>query len=124
MLDAFPEYFEPAGRIPLQGRTIELFRVREPGRVSRFREGEGRVEAGVNRLTVWPADPGAERVVIRYNWREGLKCRTPGASIEPVAIDENLRFIGIRPGGNGRVEIGYRPHRTPLKPNFDGHFHH
>ena len=73
---------------------------------------------------MFPADPAAERVVIRYNWRDGLVCRTPGAAIEPFAVDGNLRFIAVKPGGNAGVEIGYRPHAAPVKPNFDGTFHH
>ena len=87
-------------------------------------EGAGRVEARENRIEVFPADPSAERVVIRYNWRDGLVCRTPGASIEPFPVDENLRFIAVHPGGNEKVRIGYRPHGAPVKPNFDGTFHH
>jgi len=62
--------------------------------------------------------------VIRYNWRAGLICRTPGATIEPFAVDEHLRFIAVHPGGHACVAIGYRPHWAPLEPNFDGTFHH
>ena len=62
--------------------------------------------------------------MLRYNWRDGLFCRTPGAAIEPFAVDDNLRFIAVKPGGNGRVAIGYRPHAAPIQPNFDGYFHH
>lgn len=124
ILAAFPGIFEPVKEIPMLGRIIEIYRVRDPGRGTRFWEGSGRVDAQINRIEVFPDDPSAELVVIRYNWREGLVCRTPGASIEPVAIDANLRFIGIRPGGNASVELGYRPHWAPVQPNFDGHFHH
>ncbi len=123
-LASHPEQFEPANSFKVLGRGIEVFRVKDPGPVSRFWEGAGRVAARENHIEVFPADPSAERVVIRYNWRDGLFCRTPGASIEPFAVDENLRFIAVEPGGNGRVEIGYRPHGAPVKPNFDGHFHH
>ena len=28
------------------------------------------------------------------------------------------------PGGNARVEIGYRAHAAGIQPNFDGRFHH
>ena len=123
-LATFPDLFERCWQMEMQGRPVVAYRVKNPGKGTRFLEGNGRVDARINRIDVIPEDPFADRVVIRYNWREGLVCRTPGAKIEPVAIDENLRFIGIRPGGAGRVEIGYRPHRAPLKPNFDGHFHH
>lgn len=123
-LAAFPHIFEWLWEMEVLGRPIVAYRVRAPGKGTRFLEGSGRVDARVNRIEVMPEDPTADRVVIRYNWREGLICRTPGASIEPVPIDEHLRFIGVRPGGNERVIIGYRPHQAPLKPNFDGHFHH
>lgn len=123
-LAAFPHIFEWLWEMEVLGRPIVAYRVRAPGKGTRFLEGSGRVDARVNRIEVMPEDPAADRVVIRYNWREGLICRTPGASIEPVPIDEHLRFIGVRPGGNERVIIGYRPHQAPLKPNFDGHFHH
>lgn len=119
-----PDHFELARAWRLLGRDVEIYRVKEPGEVSRFWEGAGRVAARENRLEVFPADPSAERVVIRYNWRDGLVCRTPGAAIEPCAVDENIRFIAVKPGGNERVEIGYRPHWAPVKPNFDGKFHH
>ena len=67
---------------------------------------------------------GGERAVIRYNWREGLVCKTAGARIGPVEVDGNLRFIGVEAGGNEWVEIGYRPHWSGIEPNFDGRFHH
>ena len=123
-LASHPGRFERVRTLTVLERTNEVYRVKEMGPASRFWEGAGRVEAGENRLGVFPADPAAERVVIRYNWRDGLVCRTAGAAIEPFAVDENLRFIAVRPGGNARVEIGYRPHRAPVKPNFDGTFHH
>lgn len=119
-----PENFERVKATAILDRPVEIYRVKDPGPGSRFMEGAGCVEALENRLEVFPADPAAERVVIRYNWRAGLVCRTPGAAIEPFAVDENLRFIAVRPGGHARVEIGYRPHAAPIAPNFDGHFHH
>lgn len=119
-----PGAFELAKSTEVLGRPVEIYRVREPGPGSRFYEGAGRVAARENRIEVFPADPAADRVVLRYNWRDGLACRTPGAEIEPYAVDANLRFIAVRPGGNQRIEIGYRPHWAPVKPNFDGRFHH
>jgi len=124
VLDNQPGDFEMVRQFSMLGRNFRVFRVREPGPVSRFREGSGTISARINRLEAVPDDPNAGRVVIAYNWREGLVCRTPGATIEPVAMDENLQFIGIHPGGNERVVIGYCPHWTPIRPNFDGHFHH
>ena len=105
-------------------RDVRIYRLKDPGPGTRFFEGAGRVAARENRIEVFPADPSAERLVLRYNWRAGLVCRTPGAAIEPFAVDGNLRFIAVKPGGNARVEIGYRPHAAPVQPNFDGHFHH
>ena len=62
--------------------------------------------------------------MLRYNWRDGLVCRTPGAAIEPFAVDENLTFIAVRPGGNERIDVGYRTHAAPIRPNFDGYLQH
>ena len=119
-----PEAFELALSTQVLGRTIQVFALKDPGPGTRFYEGAGRVAARENRLEVTLADPNAERVVLRYNWRPGLVCRTPGATIAPFAVDENLRFIAVHPGGNERVAIGYRPHAAPIQPNFDGTFHH
>ena len=119
-----PEWFEWARSWEMLGRRIDVYRVKDAGPASRFWEGAGRVVARENSLEVFPADPSAARVVLRYNWRDGLFCRTPGSAIEPCAVDENIRFIAVHPGGQGRVEIGYRPHWAPIKPNFDGRFHH
>ena len=123
-LRAHPGDYELAKTLDLGGRTAEIYRVKDIGPVTRFWEGAGTVSAHENHIDVIPADPSAERVVIRYNWRNGLVCRTPGATIEPFPVDENLRFIAVHPGGQPRVEIGYRPHWTPVQPNFDGQFHH
>lgn len=123
-LEAHPEHFERVHEQPVLKREVRIYRLKDPGPGTRFYEGAGRVAARENRLEVFPADPAADRVVLRYNWRAGLVCRTPGAAIEPLAVDGNLRFIAVRPGGNERVLIGYRPHAAPVQPNFDGHFHH
>ena len=124
LLASHPDRFERVKSMAMPKYTIEIYRIKDFGPVSRFWEGAGRVAARANRIDVFPADPAAARVVIRYNWRAGLVCRTPGATIEPFAVDENLNFIAIHPGGNERVAIGYRPHAAPVKPNFDGTFHH
>ena len=123
-MESHPDRFAPAFALTVLGRDVRIYRLTDPGPGTRFYEGAGRVAARENRLEVFPADPAAERLVLRYNWRAGLVCRTPGASIEPYAVDGNLRFIAVKPGGNQRVEIGYRPHAAPVQPNFDGHFHH
>ena len=123
-LSAHPEQFERVKTMVMMDHTNEIFRVKDPGTVSRFWEGAGCVQAKENKLVVIPDDPAAARVVIRYNWRDGLVCRTPGATIESFAVDSNLNFIAVHPGGNAQVLIGYRPHAAPVKPNFDGHFHH
>jgi len=123
-LEGHPDHFEPAFAQPVLGRDVRIYRLKDPGPGTRFFEGAGRVAARENRIEVFPADPAAARLVLRYNWRVGLVCRTPGAAIEPYAVDGNLRFIAVKPGGNARVEIGYRPHAAPVQPNFDGHFHH
>jgi hypothetical protein len=108
----------------MQSSRIEIYRVRGLSPPTRFLEGAGRVAARGNALFVRPEPADAARVVIRYNWRDGLVCRTPGASIEPFDVDGHLQFIAVRPGGNPVVKIGYRPRPAPLKPNFDGSFHH
>jgi hypothetical protein len=123
-LDANPESFERVKSLVILNRDMAVFRIKEPGPVSRFWKGKGRVTARVNQLRVEPADPAVEEVVIRYNWRDGLVCKTEGASIGPVPVDGNITFIGVRPNGNPQVEIGYRTHASSVKPNFDGHFHH
>ena len=101
------------------GYDIVVFAVRG-ARGGRFLEGSGRVEADFNRLRVETSGPA----VLRYNWRNGLVCRTPGAAIAPVPVDDHLRFISVDPGTNAVVEIGYKAHWAGVEPNFDGRFHH
>ena len=123
---AFGDTFVPVASFQMQSTALTVFRITEPWTEapSRLWEGEGEVEATGNRIVVRPADPSAERLVLRYNWREGLVCRTPGAGIEPFAVDKHLVFIAVRPGGASEVEIGYRPHWSKMRPNFDGSFQH
>jgi len=81
-----------------------IFRVkREPAIVQ---EGEGRVEAGINRLDVYPADPSAP-LVIRYNWVDGLSCEPGGAEIEAYETGTSVRLIRVYPNGAERVRIRY-----------------
>ena len=121
-----PGAFELAARFQMQSTDLRVYRVTAPwtATVTRLLEGSGEVEARERHLVVRPATPSAERLVLRYNWRDGLVCRTPGATIEPVAVDANLRFIAVHPNGAPEVEIGYRATGRPLAPNFDGTFHH
>jgi hypothetical protein len=118
-----PGMFREVAKFKLRYCTLRLFALQgaTPGR---FLVGKGTVEAHENRILVRPADPSAEQLVLRYNWREGLVCRTPGASIEPYQADTNLRFIAVRPNGAAEIDIGYRAGFRPLKPNFDGTYHH
>ena len=124
--EGFGGAFVPVAKFRMQSTRLTVFRLDEPWAAAptRFLEGAGAVEVRENRLVVRPADPAAERLVLRYNWRKGLVCRTPGASIAPAAADENLDFIEVRPGGAAEVEIGYVPHWSKMKPNFDGSFQH
>lgn len=121
-----PGAFELAARFQLQSTDLRVYRVVAPwtGNVTRLLEGEGAVEARERHISVRPADPSATRLVLRYNWRDGLFCRTPGATIEPFPAGDNLRFIAVHPNGAKQVEIGYRSPIRPLAPNPDGTFHH
>ena len=121
-----PGAFELAARFQMQSTDLRVYRVTSAwaGDVTRLLEGEGTVEASERRIVVRPADPAAERLVLRYNWRDGLCCLTSGATIEPVAVDPNLRFIAVHPNGAPEVVIGYQATGRPLSPNFDGTFHH
>ncbi|MBR6022328.1 MAG: hypothetical protein IK066_07910, partial [Kiritimatiellae bacterium] len=120
-LRGMPEFVEEVAhfRLTLGAQDVYVFAVKG-AKGGRFWQGDGRVEARENLLRVETAGPA----VIRYNWRKGLACRTPGAEIRPVEVDEHLTFIGVDPGTNGVVEIGYRPHWSGVEPNFDGRFHH
>jgi hypothetical protein len=110
----------------MQSTDVRVYEIADADAAAptRLLEGAGEVEARENRIVVRPADPAAERLVLRYNWRDGLVCRTAGASIEPYAADANIRFIAVHPNGAREGEIGYRPSFRPLAPNFDGAYHH
>lgn len=124
--NGFGGAFVPVAKFKMQSTRLVVFRIAEPwaDAPTRFFEGAGETDVRENRILVRPADPAAERLVLRYNWRKGLVCRTPGASIEPFQVDENLRFLAVRPGGAAEVEIGYVPHWSKMEPNFDGSFQH
>ena len=123
---AFDGVFKPVATFQMQSTHVTVFRVDEPWAEapSRLMEGKGEVEARGNRIVVRPADPASDRLILRYNWRKGLVCRTPGATIEPFQVDEHLTFIAVRPGGAKEVEIGFRPHWSKMRPNFDGSMQH
>lgn len=116
--------FRHVHNMRMQSSVVDIFGVVGVENPGRFFEGDGRVEARENRIEVFPADPFAESVVIRYNWRDGLYCRTPGADIKPHQVDGSTVFISIEPNGNSCVTIGYRPLWRPLAPNGDGTYHH
>lgn len=124
-LESHPELFTHAASLEIGSYAVEIFEANAWRGVpaTRFLEGRGRVEARENELVVRP-EPGQERVVLRYNWREGLECATAGAEIGPFAVDGNLRFVEVRPGGADFVRIRYRAHAAPVEPNYDGRFHH
>lgn len=108
----------------MQSSEVDVFKVVSVENPGRFFEGDGRVEAKENRIDVFPSNPSTKRVVIRYNWRDGLICRTAGAEIKPYKVDDQTVFIAIEPNGNSVVTIGYRPLWRPLAPNTDGTYHH
>ena len=124
--NSFGDVFKPVAEFKMQSTHITVFRIAEPwaDAPSRFLEGSGTVETKENLIVIRPSNQNASRVVLRYNWRKGLSCLTPGASIEPFEVDENLRFIAVRPGGASEIRIGYRPHWSKMRPNFDGSFQH
>ncbi len=119
-----PALFELADSIRDRGPEIRVYRLRDPAPGGRLLEGEGAVEARENRILVRPADPGAERLVLRYRWRGNLRCRTPGAAIEPFEFGDGIRLVAVRPNGAREVEIGYRPSRHALPPDPGGFLHH
>ena len=123
-----PEHFALAARFRMQSADVRVYRILDDwaqGDPTRFFRGEGQVEADDNRIAVRPADPGAARpLVLRYRWRDGLRCLTHGASIAPFDVDGNTRLVAVFPGGAPEVLVGYRPKMRPLAPDFDGHYHH
>jgi len=68
-------------------------------------DAEGTVSARFNRIEVALAAP-AEEFVVKYNWVDGLEAEPP-AEIFPYEAENNVRLIGVRPGGAGSVAIRY-----------------
>lgn len=121
--DGHPEFFELADYRTQQSTHIYTYRRVNQPEPTRCLIGKANVSAWENRIVVTP-DGRQDEIVIRYNWRPGLRCKTKGAEIHPYDVDGNIKFIAVRPGGNNSVVIGYRPTWHPLLPNFDGTFHH
>lgn len=69
-------------------------------------KGKGTVEADFNVIRVKPA-PGQERLVLRYNWEEGLVADGP-AVIKPQRVWKDLQFIVVRPNGAEEVVIRHK----------------
>ncbi len=81
-----------------------VFRLqREPSMVQ---EGAARVEAGINRIDVYPEEPSAP-LVIRYNWVNGLICDPDETHIEPYETGTSVQLIRVRPNGAKQVRIRY-----------------
>ena len=120
------DHFALVARFQMQSTDVRVYAITDPDAAAptRLLLGEGAVEAREDRIVVRPADPNADRLVLRYRWRDALRCRTPGAEIAPHAVDDRLRFIEVRPHGAAEVVIGHRPSWKPLAPNFDGRYHH
>ncbi len=120
-------HFRLVARFQMQSTDVRVYEITDPDArdPTAFFLGRGTATARENRIVVQPADPNDPNpLVLRYNWRDGIKCLTPGATIEPWDVDENIRFIAVHPNGAASVEIGYKPRFRPIAPNFDGTFHH
>lgn len=98
-LRSHPEWYE---EVVTHERKC-IFRVkREP---NSFLSGSGEVEADIDRLNVTLDSPQPE-VVLKYNWAEGLTS-DPGVELFPHSVDENIVFIGVRPGERSSFSIRY-----------------
>ena len=82
-----------------------IFRVKRES--SMCIEGQGIVEAGINQISVSPADRNAA-VVIKYNWVDGITCTPKSASIEPWDTGTSVRLIRVDPCGAETVTISYK----------------
>lgn len=100
-LDRHPEYYTRLHDFD----HISVYRVRHP--LSDLLKGNGRVDAGFNRIGV-ELDAPAEEVVVRYNWDPGWSAEPP-AELFPYEAGYDIRFIGIRPHGLRRIELTHRP---------------
>lgn len=114
-------HFAHCTNFTMQSSSIDIYRFLDQPAPGPFFEGDGELlSAGPNSIRVRAR--GAGRLVLRYNWRRGLRCR--GGTLEPVRVDPNITFIGLDTDGAGEAEIYYRPGWRKMEPNFDGTFHH
>jgi hypothetical protein len=92
------------GLITLDQRIgpVQLMRVNQPP--DWFVQGQGQVIANLNRLEVKTS--GADEVVLKYHWLEGL-VSNPAATIVPVKIyDDPIPFIKvIEPPGSFTLRV-------------------
>lgn len=100
-LGKWPDQYEEVWHIG--DRTI--FQVHRTS--SLFLQGKGRIEAALNQVDVFPANP-EEAMVIKYNWTDGLSCEPGGARIEPFDTGTSVTLIRVEPNGAERVRISYR----------------
>ena len=75
------------------------------GKSSMFMEGEGTVEADINRIRVrLPYDQ--KRVVIKYNYAKDLKVNAP-AVLKSYKVDKRIKLIAIEPNGERDLVISF-----------------
>ena len=112
-----PEHFEEVAGFRDGRIDFRVFRVKDSHGV--FLEGDGAVEADINRLRVTFGDEPPERAVVAYNWSDRLSVEEP-AEIAPYDTgttlgldargnDMPVRFVEIRPHGAREVDIRYAP---------------
>jgi hypothetical protein len=82
---------------------VHLMKVRQP--LSWFVKGEGKVDAGWNRLEL--SDLAGDEVVLKYHWVQGLSA-SPPVKIEPVKIlDDPIPFIKlVKPPARVILRVG------------------
>lgn len=116
--------YEHVAQFQMQSSSIDIFAFKQQQNPTRCLIGNADVDAKESLLQVSISEVDNGLVVLRYNWRPGLVCLTPGVQIEPYNADENLKFIAIRPNNENKVLISYKLGWRKLEPNFDGQFHH
>ena len=82
---------------------VHLMKVRQP--LSWFVKGEGKVDAGWNRLEL--SELAGDEVVLKYHWVLGLSA-SPPVKIEPVKIlDDPIPFIKlVKPPARVILRVG------------------
>ncbi len=71
-----------------------------------FFKGAGTVKAGFNIIQIY-VDDYKDDVVIKYNWLDGIKTQAP-VEIYPFDAGYDIKFIGIRPHGQGDIVVRYK----------------